>query len=332
MIIVSVAGASRLPLLLESLAAGEAGAPATIVVDNGSPDSAVSAGCERYEFVESIRVSENLGFGRAVNLAAGRTSSDAIVLVNDDCVCDSGFLTGIVGGLDPANGVVMAAGVLRTTGSAPLIDTAGIELDATLLAFDYLNGEPLSVLDGALQDPLGPCAAAAAYHRDAFLEAGGFDEALFAYWEDVDLALCLRVGGGRCALAAGAQAVHEPSATLGAGSARKDYLMGFGRGYVLGKWGGARARRLPSILARDVPICLGQIALDRTVAGTRGRINGIRAAPLRRPYPADAVAAAPSLSLGASLRRRFARRRRGLTVAVAPPIGSSGLAARRRLG
>lgn len=311
MIVVSVAGSSRLPILLDSLAAGETTAPRTIVVDNGSPDSAVSAACESYEFVEPIRVSENLGFGRAVNHAASRTRSDAIVLLNDDCVCDLGFLTGIVGALDPPNGVVMAAGVLRATGPAPLIDTAGIELDATLLAFDYLNGEPLSILDGALQDPLGPCAAAAAYDRDAFLEAGGFDEALFAYWEDVDLALRLRVGGGRCALAAGAQGVHEHSATLGAGSARKDYLMGFGRGYVLGKWGVARPRRLPSILVRDVPICLGQLALDRTVAGTRGRIDGIRAAPSGRPYPADAVAAAPSSSFGASLRRRFARRKRG---------------------
>jgi N-acetylglucosaminyl-diphospho-decaprenol L-rhamnosyltransferase len=260
--------------------------------------------------VETIRNPENEGFGRAINRAAALTSSEALVLLNDDCVCDPGFAASIVGALDPARGVVMAAGVLRSAGPSSVIDTAGIELDATLLAFDYLNGEPLSALEGVLADPVGPCAAAAAYDRESFIDVGGFDEALFAYWEDVDLALRLRVAGGLCALVRSAQGVHAHSATLGPGSARKDYLMGFGRGYVLRKWGALTPRRLPLILARDLPICLGQLAFDRTLAGARGRVDGIRAADLRSAYPAQVLATAPSSSLGATLRRRLARRRR----------------------
>ena len=216
----------------------------------------------------------------------------------------------IVERLDIARGLVMSAGVLRGTGPAPLIDTAGIEIDHTLLAFDYLNGEPLAALEGELADPLGPCAAAAAYDRASFLDVGGFDESLFAYWEDVDLALRLRVAGGRCALAVAAQGVHDHSGTLGSGSPRKDYLMGFGRGYVLKKWGVLTPRRIPAILARDLPICIGQLVFDRTAAGIRGRVSGLRAARHRRAYPADTVAAAPSSKLWATLRRRLARRRR----------------------
>ena len=56
------------------------------------------------------------------------------------------------------------------------IDTAGMQLDRTLLVFDYLNGEPVACLDQGVPDPIGPSGAAAAFDREAFLAAGGFDE------------------------------------------------------------------------------------------------------------------------------------------------------------
>ena len=37
----------------------------------------------------------------------------------------------------------MAAGVMRDWRDPELIDSAGMELDRTLLVFDYLNGEPV---------------------------------------------------------------------------------------------------------------------------------------------------------------------------------------------
>jgi hypothetical protein len=161
-------------------------------------------------------------------------------------------------------------------------------LDSTLSVFDYLNGEPLTRLDRELPDPIGPCAAAAAFDRAAFLTAGGFDENLFAYWEDVDLVLRLRLLGARCALANGARGDHAHSATLGSGSARKNYLMGFGRGYVLRKWGALTPSRLPRVVARDAVICLGQAMIDQNIAGITGRVHGYRSVPaaVRRPYPA----------------------------------------------
>ena len=76
-----------------------------------------------------------------------------------------------------------------------------MQLDRTLLVFDYLNGEPVACLDDGVPDPIGPSGAAAAFDRTAFLSAGGFDENLFAYWEDVDLVLRMRLEGARCALA-----------------------------------------------------------------------------------------------------------------------------------
>jgi GT2 family glycosyltransferase len=210
----------------------------------------------------------------------------------------------------------MAAGVMRDLHDTSLIDTAGMQLDGTLLVADYLNGEQVSVLDGVVPDPIGPCAAAAAFDRSAFFDVGGFDEALFAYWEDVDLVLRLRLLGGRCTLASRARGVHEHSATLGSGSGRKNYLTGFGRGYVLRKWSVLRPRRLAAVAALEVPICLGQAVVDRNMTGVVGRIRGYRAVrpDAIRPYPADALpdGQSPSTtsSLGLRVRRRLRLRQR----------------------
>jgi N-acetylglucosaminyl-diphospho-decaprenol L-rhamnosyltransferase len=300
-------GAQRLQRLLPSLGADSE----VIVVDNGSTDGTADLLARRFPHVESLRLERNHGFSNAVNRAAAVASSDAIVLVNDDCVCEQGFAERLAGALDPARGVPMAAGVLLEAHDPTVIDSAGVELDNTLLVFDYLNGQPVEVLDRPVADPLGPSGSAAAFDRSAFIDCGGFDERLFAYWEDVDLILRLRVAGGRCVLVPNARAIHSHSATLGAGSARKDYLTGFGRGYVLRKWGVLAGGRGAVALAREAGICAAQVAVDRTPAGIRGRMAGWHAASETQPHPFPAAAVGSSRrSIAREFRRRASRRRR----------------------
>lgn len=298
----------RLEPLVDSLAAQTV--PFELVLaDNGVPRGAFDWVAERLERVTHVRFERNAGYSIAVNAGAARADGDVLILLNDDCTCEPAFLAELAGALDPAAGTVMAAGVLRDRHDPALIDTAGMELDATLLVYDYLNGRGL----GALRDapaPLGPSAAAAAFERDAFRAMGGFDERLFAYWEDVDLVLRLRREGGRCALAAGALGVHRHSATLGAGSREKNRLMGFGRGYVLRKWGVATPRRLPAILLRELTICAGQAAIDRTLSGVPARLAGYRAAARTYAYPGALLAEGSTPGVVADLRRRLERRRR----------------------
>jgi GT2 family glycosyltransferase len=306
-------GGSQLERLLDSLA-GQTMVSRTIVVDNAAPPG-VAELVARHEFAEHLRLEDNAGFGRAVNLAAKRSGDDALVLVNDDCVCEPRFVEELVAALDPANNVVMAAGVLVEAHDPATVDTAGMELDETLLVFDYLNGTPASSIDAATSPPIGPCAAAAAFDRAAFAQAGGFDENLFAYWEDVDLVLRLRRAGGSCTLAAGARGRHEHSATLGSGSPEKNYLVGFGRGYILRKWSVLEsARRVGQVLLGDGVICAGQLVLDRTPAGVRGRQDGFAAAAdvTRLPYPREVLLAHPPLpdNLARRLRRRSRLRER----------------------
>lgn len=303
---------ARLERLLASLAGpGERGEAAeVIVVDNASGDPGLASLGERHPGVEVLALERNEGYSAAVNRAARRARGDVLAVINDDVVAAPGFVEEICAPIDPGSGVVMAAAVMCERGDPGRIDSAGVEIDRTLLIFDYLNGEPISVLDAGVPDPIGPSGGAAAYDREAFLAAGGFDESLFAYWEDADLALRLHATGGRCRLARGARCVHEHSATLGSGSKRKNYLMGFGRGYVLRKWSGVSAGRLAPILAREAVICAGQAVVDRNLAGIRGRLDGYRSAVRRHPYPRGAVEASAAPGALRTLARRARRRAR----------------------
>jgi hypothetical protein len=83
---------------------------------------------------------------------------------------------------------------------------------------------------------LGPCGGAAGYRRSAFDAVGGFDEHIFAYSEDLEIALRLRAAGWRGELAAEARGVHLGSATLGARSVEQARHAAHSRGYVLGRY------------------------------------------------------------------------------------------------
>lgn len=281
----------------------------TVIVDNGTGAEELDLAAGKLEGASIVRLERNFGYARAVNEGARRAQGDALVLLNDDSLVDRGYVERIASALDPTAGVVMAAGVMRDAGAPALIETAGIEMDRTLLAYDYLNGEPLEVLDGDVRDPAGPSGAAAAVWRDAFRQVGGFDENLFAYLEDVDLVIRLRREGGSCRLAKRARGVHEHSATLGPGSARKDYLAGYGRGYLLRKWSVMGARRLPGVLVREVGQAVVQAAIDRNLGPVRGRVNGLRASPSPEPYPPSEVLGEPP-SIADAVRRRWRRRAR----------------------
>ncbi len=139
--------------------------------------------------------------------------------------------------------------------------------------------ESVSIVLFGAPPPLGPTGGAALFDRSVFEAAEGFDERIFAYLEDVDLALRLRLAGVPCRLAPDARAIHHHSSTLGSGSSAKNLLMGWSRGYMLRRYGILRHPRLASrALFVEVVIALGQVVVDRNATGIRGRGDGWRAA------------------------------------------------------
>lgn len=277
-----------------------------VVADNGDGDGCAGLLAERFPEVERVGFGRNLGFGRALNRAIAAAGEGPIILLNDDAVADPTFVESMAE--VAAGGAELVAAVMLQSRDRSRIDSAGIIVDQTLMAFDYLSGESVALLEGA-GDPLGPTGGAAMYDRDAFNAVGGFDERIFVYYEDVDLALRMRLAGARCALAKDARVVHGYSTTLGRRSGRKYAMTGWSRGYLLRRYGvmGSLDTAVQA-LCREAVVCAGQIADDRTAAGLRGRIRGWRAARglPRRPIPSTELT---PLSLGSALAMR--RKRHG---------------------
>ena len=261
-------------LLAEALASLERQTtrPAVVVVDNASSDATAELVREEFPWVRLVVNEENLGFGRAINRGAEEADSDVLVLVNNDAVCERDFVERICEPFAEER-VGMVAGVLVQADAPNRVDSAGIEIDPTLRSFDYLWNRPVGQL-AAARDALGPCGGAAAYRLSAFRAAGGFDEAFFAYWEDVELALRLRLAGWECRLAPEARALHRHGATLGASSPAARRLEAFGRGYVLGKY---RVRRGPRVALLDWPALLVHALVRRELDPIRERRRGLRA-------------------------------------------------------
>jgi N-acetylglucosaminyl-diphospho-decaprenol L-rhamnosyltransferase len=300
--------ASSLGRTLDSLR-GQTLPAATCVVDNGSTDGTGSMLAADYPEVRVVRLGRNLGFGAALNRGVGTSSARVVVFLNNDAVADPRFLERLAARQAETAAEMVAACLRAPDGS---VESLGVEVDSWLNAYDARHGKPF---EAALSEaaPLGPTGGAGAYLREAFERVGGFDETLFAYLEDVDLAIRMRIAGLRCAVAADAFVWHRHSATLGARSSRKNELLGFGRGYLLWKFG--RNLSLSERFAASLGDCVvytGKAVLDRNLGAVRGRLRARRLLRGRpRPAPDPGLAELPllRLSLREALRRRLARRR-----------------------
>ncbi|MFL5898108.1 MAG: glycosyltransferase family 2 protein [Solirubrobacterales bacterium] len=297
-------GAARLAGVLRALA--DQTRPAEVVlVDNGSEDDSIELARRELPDARVVELGENLGFGRAINRAVAEVPGDPLILLNNDAVPEPRFVEALLEGL--GEGVDAVAGVLLQERAPELIDSAGVVADRTLMGFDYLHGEPVEAAAVA-PAPLGPTGGAALYRRAAFEALGGFDERIFLYYEDLDLALRVAAHGGHCRLAPEARALHEYSASLGAASARKYAWTGWSRGYMLRRYGVMRNPPLAlRALACEGALCAGQLLRDRTASGLKGRLRGWREAATLEPRD---PAGAPLLELSAREALALRRRRR----------------------
>jgi N-acetylglucosaminyl-diphospho-decaprenol L-rhamnosyltransferase len=299
----SVDGGSMLLDSLRSLA--EQTTPAEcVLIDNASRDGSAAAAKREFPELRVVKLPSNRGFGPAVNLGVQRFPAQLLVFGNNDVVYEPRFLEAL---LDAAGDDAAVAGVLLSRHHPTTIDSAGVVVDATLLAFDHLRGEDVAAAASA-PPPLGPTGAATLVKFDAFRAVGGFDPRIFAYLEDVDLALRLRAAGVRTRLAPAAQGLHRHSATLGSGSAKKNHLMGWSRGYLLRRYGILTDPRLITrALAEEFVLTTGQLIIDRTASGITGRISGWRAG---RGLPRHPIATGSviDVSLWEALRRLAGRR------------------------
>jgi len=269
-----------------------------VVVDNASGDGTAAGVRERFAAVRVIELDRNRGFGAAVNAGVAASDGEAVILVNDDVEVLDGFIEAVLEPFRRDAGCGMVAGLTLMPGGE-LVDGFGVELDVTLAAYNRLRGSLPSERPGRLAMPSGGLAA---YRRTAFEQVGGFDERLFAYGEDVDLGLRLRLAGWGAAGAPLARGIHEGGATIGVGSPRQRELAGFARGFLLRRYGLLASRAAARTLTFEALVVGWGLLVHRTAVPARARLRGWRAARgPRLPVPPEALER--GIGAGEALRR-----------------------------
>ena len=210
---------------LRSLQAREADGEARleiIVADNGSADGSPKMVGAEFPSVRVIETGENLGFGRANNLALSAASGRAYCLLNSDAELLPGALTEALSVLhsDPKIGLVGGQllwpdGRLQTSyGDDPTL--LGVLREQTFTGANAV-APPRAPQTAAVKDVDQICGAFMLIRPDAWREMGGFDPHYFMYNEDVDLNFRLRRAGWRVVFAPQVRITHHLGASSSAG-------------------------------------------------------------------------------------------------------------------
>lgn len=210
-IIPNLNGREMLGRCLKSLQAQVPAPTEIIVVDNGSRDGSCDMVRTSFPEVRLISLDTNTGFTAANNIAAGRTDCEYLLLVNNDCVAQDGWLAALLGTMGEGIGAVTSS--MRNVHDQSLLDSAGGAVDDIGFSWDRGLGQPASLF-AERAEVLFPCGGATLLRRAA-LEDGKtiFWERLFIYVDDVDLGFRLWSRGWRVLFEPAALIRHEHSAT-----------------------------------------------------------------------------------------------------------------------
>lgn len=170
-----------------------------IIVDNDSKDETLTIVHRSAPQSTIIELKQNKGFSVGCNIGINASKSPYILLLNSDAILNHGYLDLLVKELEGNLKAASAMGKLfYKQNNQTYIDSAGILLRYNAMSPLDRGYKELDIgqYDKA-EEIFGPSAAAAIYRRKALLSLSNeiFDEDLFAYYEDVDLAWRLRCNG-----------------------------------------------------------------------------------------------------------------------------------------
>ena len=188
-----------------------------LLVDNGSDDYIKGIIHEKWPSINirEIVLKENKGFAVACNLGTQTAKGEWLAFLNADAFPESDWLENFMA-TQKEYPYADAFGSLILQDSHPnLVDSAGDVYNMSGIAWKGYGGYPVTEVPPQPRRIFAPCAAAAFYRRDVFLEIGGFDKDFFSYFEDVDLGFRLNLYGYQCIFLPDSRVRHVGSASTG---------------------------------------------------------------------------------------------------------------------
>ena len=206
--------------------------PNIVLVDNGSTDDCAALAQRLLPQARILRLSRNLGFGRANNAALAQVTTPYAMLLNPDCLLQADSLQTLL---------AAAARYPEAAILAPKLFDAPGQLGLCYRPAFY-DPQPRDILE-----PQGDLCtefltgAAMLLRMDTMRGIGFFDPWFFLYFEDDDLCLRVRRAGHALMLVNDAHVIHrvrQSSAPNWRNAFRRDYCLTLSKFYILRKYFG----------------------------------------------------------------------------------------------
>jgi len=186
-----------------------------IVVDDCSTDSSVNI-IKSYKNVVLLENSVNSGFDKSVNQGILASRGKYCLLLNNDVVADPDFVRYLYLHIDDNLRVFSVSSKMVRFYERDKLDDTGDFYN--ILGWGYKRGDGHSVDSHNKATAIfSTCAGAGIYRRSVLDEIGLFDEAFFAYMEDVDISYRGLINGYKNRYEPKAICYHIGSATTAEG-------------------------------------------------------------------------------------------------------------------
>lgn len=201
------------------------------VVDNASTDQSVAFVQENFKQIKVIEFPENFGFTGGYNRALKQIEAEYIILLNSDVRVKPNWIEPLVKRLEVNSNWAAVQPKILSENQPDFFEYAGASggfLDH--FGFPFCRGRILQDVEvdlgqyNAAAEVFWATGAALCIRKNAWIEAGGFDEDFFAHMEEVDLCWRLKRLGYDVGVEPSSVVYHVGGGTLAAENPRKTYL------------------------------------------------------------------------------------------------------------
>lgn len=185
-----------------------------LVVDNGSEDGSLELIHSQFPQVQTIALKSNTGFCHAVNVGIRAADTPYVLLLNNDTRADARFVRSLYDAIEDKPSAFSVSGKMLMWDNPERIDDAGDRYCVLGWAYARGNGKPAADY-GKASEIFSACGGAAIYRKSILDQIGLFDEAHFAYLEDLDLGYRAKLHGYKNYYEPSAAVIHYGSGTSG---------------------------------------------------------------------------------------------------------------------
>jgi glycosyltransferase involved in cell wall biosynthesis/GT2 family glycosyltransferase len=200
-----------------------------ILVDNGSTDGTQDYVRTHYRNIRLIELKKNYRFSRANNIGVQCARNEVVVLLNNDVIVQPGFLDPLLKGFERPDVFAVTSQIFNYDSGKTRLET-GKTFGMMMFGCMHVGHTPPTPVDEKRQyvPAFYAHGGSSAYHRQKFLELGGFSEIYNpAYVEDADLSYRAWKAGFRVLFCPASRVAHKHRSTNATeiGNSRIDYLI-----------------------------------------------------------------------------------------------------------